>query len=870
MKTMKRIVVALLCVATLISALVLVSCGACSHTYGEWTVAEEATCTVKGREVRVCTKCDEPEVRDIDMIAHAYGEWETVPGSTCAGGQQSHKCTVCGHEETASVAGAHVGGIICDVCGEPIVSFDDIDISFAPTENLAVVLKDFKTDIVDKEYPEDDAIVSIDLVELVLSLDEEGEIAGCGHGTITFDAKNFDMKNTLDVVVYVEDYALYAAPAGSTSASSSDRGAAYFMFDIAKLAELASTIDKAQEALATAEIMLPKIQAWVEDSLIPLFDEIAIEFDEDAAEALMYKLLDAVFVSSTDDNGTTLTFSFDALKAANDVLYNNTISEIVDIVFGEGEYQKAKDSVPALLNFSVESLIEYVEDEGIDLASIFAALDALAVELTGSEDATFEKTFFGEEFAIDFSEYIYADEIQKLSVRDALIAALGYADDPATDENEANAALSAWINDIFDNLETLTFYVMMGEGADKDAIDDQIDQIAETFNYSITISGDGKSIVTTIVIDSEGASVTLTNTVTDGKSEIGFVIDTEKEINIDLAIVVDYTPIIDKADFAISLAQIKDEIGAIVITEDNYRDIFLHDEYSVVAPLYDEEGVFIGFTVTDVYEYQEDGDPYICDVTETTTYYYYLDNFYGYALSSSCKIYMAQLYAFTEYVTVCNREYRDSDGEMKGAESSSNRAYDLKYLDCCFDPETDTFCESLWHNWSLDEDASVDAACDGFGKRVYICNNCGEVSTNYYFEEHSFDFTSVSGNKINYVCNKDGCGKTYVITVVVAGEDDVELELPYYSYWNSVRFAANIEQDGDYVVTCTTELGYNICLYDSYDDYAEYDLENVDDCKVYTFRDLSADEDYQFEIDFYTFNTFKGDGTTITLTVEKI
>ena len=54
---------------------------ALGHSYGNWTVTTEPTCTEKGMETRTCTRCNASETRDVAALGHSYA---------------NGKCTRCG------------------------------------------------------------------------------------------------------------------------------------------------------------------------------------------------------------------------------------------------------------------------------------------------------------------------------------------------------------------------------------------------------------------------------------------------------------------------------------------------------------------------------------------------------------------------------------------------------------------------------------------------------------------------------------------------------------------------------------------------------------------------------------------------------
>ena len=67
-----------------------------SHSYGEWTVTKEATCTETGIKERVCSVCGEKETETIPLIEH-HGSWQVTKEPTCKDeGVESLICDHCG------------------------------------------------------------------------------------------------------------------------------------------------------------------------------------------------------------------------------------------------------------------------------------------------------------------------------------------------------------------------------------------------------------------------------------------------------------------------------------------------------------------------------------------------------------------------------------------------------------------------------------------------------------------------------------------------------------------------------------------------------------------------------------------------------
>ncbi len=121
---------------------------ATGHTFGEWTVITEATCTTDGLQSHTCTACDYTETEVIaatgvhantevkgavaatcttagytgdtyctdcgalvtegeviPATGHTFGEWVVVTEASCTDGLKTHTCTVCGETESEVIPG---------------------------------------------------------------------------------------------------------------------------------------------------------------------------------------------------------------------------------------------------------------------------------------------------------------------------------------------------------------------------------------------------------------------------------------------------------------------------------------------------------------------------------------------------------------------------------------------------------------------------------------------------------------------------------------------------------------------------------------------------------------------------------------------
>ncbi len=92
-----------------------------THSFGEWEIDYEPTCTEKGRKYKSCSGCDSVTYEDIEMLSHSYKSVVTPP--TCAvKGYTTYTCTVCGDQYISDIVDAlghsYIEKIIEPTCTE--------------------------------------------------------------------------------------------------------------------------------------------------------------------------------------------------------------------------------------------------------------------------------------------------------------------------------------------------------------------------------------------------------------------------------------------------------------------------------------------------------------------------------------------------------------------------------------------------------------------------------------------------------------------------------------------------------------------------------------------------------------------------------
>lgn len=75
------------------------------HTFSDWVVVTEATCTEEGSKKHICTGCGFEETDVIGAKGHSYDEGKITTASSCTEkGTMTYKCSVCDEIKTENIA----------------------------------------------------------------------------------------------------------------------------------------------------------------------------------------------------------------------------------------------------------------------------------------------------------------------------------------------------------------------------------------------------------------------------------------------------------------------------------------------------------------------------------------------------------------------------------------------------------------------------------------------------------------------------------------------------------------------------------------------------------------------------------------------
>ena len=759
MKAIRRILTAALCLTLLVVALTLTACNTeCAHEYGEWSEAQAATCTEAGVKVRTCSKCGAIDGTEIPALnpeaGHTMGEW-TVTEPTCTeAGSKTRGCTTCSHTESETIAatGHKMSGFACTICDHEVVSLESLIPTFSEDiRSAGIVIKDTAFLISDeyRERHEPEGIVNatVELAELVLWVDDNGQLAGYGQGALNFKGVNTDIDNDVTVTVAIEGTEAYVAFKGASELTTTLTYDEFLKIDPA-------VILNADPEIAEAEVMLtqylPALETWVKESLLPVFGTPDLDYSEEQLEAdardLAHTLLGLVYVATKTDDGYTVSLDLTGLKELNNTLATKTISELVDSIRGEGTYAGIKLLVPTVLDFTVANLLDFIKlNLGVDVTALLAALDELAVTVSGQPDATFENMIH---FEGDIDALLTDETFLATTVAD-VIASFAASEGEAPDRDQLVQMATAMLDEVAGK----TVYELIGMDPTeiKIKVAEVLDAAAAALSHEIKIDKSGKFVSSElgILIDKTEAKITLT--------PAGITVNvSDDSVALTAELILGATAKVDTE----AIAAIKAELET-VPSMDEIIDTGLFEE---LYPVYDDNGNLITF-VDSVEIYGTDSSDVDAEGRVAVLIYYeyaHVEDLFGTIITKGCKGMKSASLAFASYneyrkLYITADEAQDLDNEAALA-LFSRTDYEVDSidsdtidLDFAYEIEADGNASILYanddnyHNWVAtpeSEAAFAELTCGNIGVLIYVCDRCDASYTEYRFVEHNYEYNS--------------------------------------------------------------------------------------------------------------------------------
>ena len=325
----------------------------------------------------LCSVCGSP-------CAHAYKVIETVAPDCENYGYSTEKCDICGDEKQTNVTAAlgHTNGKICARCGEVLIEgavgyYTNMLDSFLNLK-LNVELRDV---VVYQNGSKINEKAWIELDELWLTEDADGNIIGYGVGTITVTEDGELQVGKIEASVVDDMFCLKL-----------DVDAGY---GTNQHGTLVYPMDNTSNPISS----ICSIYKWYKKEAYPILSALIAANVQDA-DRIISGFMDALFVETTADNGNAVyTLDLNKVLELNDALSKKTIKEVYEDIFG-GNFADLEDKIAALLDTSLYDLAGSLESEGVSREDVFGAVYAFMEMASGGAPMTREE-FIAEALVTD-------------------------------------------------------------------------------------------------------------------------------------------------------------------------------------------------------------------------------------------------------------------------------------------------------------------------------------------------------------------------------------------------------------------------------------------------------------------------------------
>ncbi|MDE5856038.1 MAG: hypothetical protein K2H06_03225, partial [Anaeroplasmataceae bacterium] len=345
-----------------------------SHTYGQWV---DSTTEKK----RVCTECGYEQTSS--GISHTFTE-EVIAPTCTEKGYTKKVCSECSLEvlENYKDPLGHQGVTICDVCGEKILDSAFFDALITSLEENSIALKVNNLNLKATRttfygFEGSESVLDIAFAEFLFTVTEEGEVIGYGSFDSVYQYGPFT--ETMNGSAILKNDKLYMKAYLTKGVSNDKYGV--FAWDI--------TIDNEQAFYEVYDINqldeLQEIKTLIElVKALPILTQ-TIKENENKISLVLSGIFPKVFNRESSEGGYKFTLDFNKLVDLVDKACSLKISELIDVIYGEGAFEQIETVLPNLFDYTIAETMDLLEELGLTLVDLFDVLDAMIKENMGEE-----------------------------------------------------------------------------------------------------------------------------------------------------------------------------------------------------------------------------------------------------------------------------------------------------------------------------------------------------------------------------------------------------------------------------------------------------------------------------------------------------
>ncbi len=697
---------------------------ATGHTYTE--VTEPATCTTHGKTTHTCLVCNNSYVKVLPATGHSWEVTEKVDATVEAAGHITYTCGTCqATKET----------ILPKLEAVP-VELTNADIVEKVLENLSghtitLKLTDFELKLAEGE-------ILLPIYEGYISLDENENLNG--YFIVKQSMIDGLVSQDSDTRVYILENKAYVKNVSSQGG--------YVKYTDWSYNDLSVATENSDIDMEQLEAMLQQVATWYEDSFSKVVDKVS-STNSVALKELKEDIVNTIFDVEENLDGYTISLNLDEIDDLLTYLTTHTIYDILEKVVGKA----ILEDVTKLLNYSVGDLITYVEAKGFVLSEVIASLDELVkVMMADYEVETLEELLqmYMDNPEFDIEALLANEDLRAYRIVDVI---LPYVGEEAT-YDDVKTMLEGYIAQTKD-VKLLDLVMMyMGQAATGEEENPMETMITEGISYLANIL---EGVNVKVVSDSDFVIKDIKLTVNLTSEDLASELIPEdygmpEAINIELSVLLDYQAGYD-------LSNIKTEVDTFIsnlFVEENAAKIFSAELYRAMKMGYLPvgEGNNVKLVKDDTNETvidqgEIDANSYYqvvakesykgqidLDLLKTATAYS-IDVQCGDWYNISFNVDIPVLYTTSEtkyiYSTVDNSLISEEEVSSNTKEKTDNI-----YFDLYFNTKTkEVTGEYVTHDYVEDMTQFKEAeGCEGLGRHVYTCAECGQVAVSYYRNGH--------------------------------------------------------------------------------------------------------------------------------------
>lgn len=294
---------------------------------------------------------------------------DTDPKET-ESGTESESSTTEKTPEFPEACEDHRGDFICVNCGRRLTPNGFFMDAKSTDATYTVVLDD-----VDVTVPVGGNVVNVKITGGELSLRADNEkLNGYGHvvGTMNLGGKITDIDQTVSVkdsVVYVK---MTSTMATSETETGTEEVGVYLPLDsITTL--MGSQLPSGSDAMVGS--IMEKLPDLLEKEVLPMMQAFLTAHPE--LEDICARVADLLWTVKKTESGYEIALSMDKIAALNDKFETMKVSELVDLILGEGTFAGLETYANGIFDKTVSGLLADLKTQGIDVLRILKMVDSL-------------------------------------------------------------------------------------------------------------------------------------------------------------------------------------------------------------------------------------------------------------------------------------------------------------------------------------------------------------------------------------------------------------------------------------------------------------------------------------------------------------